>query len=466
MRDRFDKRKPLDPLTGEEMPPAPAAPVTPAVTRFTKARPAEPGAPAPGPRRAAAPEPAPRWGSDNLDADIAAAREKLEHLIGKPAAPAAETEERKTARNRRFRPIGNTIDSPEKSPASIRPGSAPAPGEPAPVWEEPDPKPFVPYGSTWESNQPLNRIPPEAYLAFVVGALFIGAFGGWLLRAYAYPSEPAPISAVANREPGEPISDTFDPTSFRAPAFDILGSPSVLKFEEALAAEVRGDLDKAERLYREARGMNPRAPGIDFRLGLIALRRGNSPRAVQELKNAIRSGESAAAAASQLGSVYTEMRDVQAANAAFLTAIGLEPLRARHYLLWGDSARRTGLPLLALARYQAALKREITPGEALLIRVKLALVEIERGNASLIDQRLAAAPPEERKGAEWLVLSAATEVRRGEFDAAAAHLKAASADLPGATLSNLHNDVFFEEFLLQPVVGPAIKALGSAPAAP
>lgn len=448
----------------------------------------------------------------DLDDAIARARARLGRLLarteGEPADEAAEPE-RNDYRARRFRPKAELepaepraerkadpsapgpVERPESGAEGPREIAPPPPRETVPAeFREPEPGPdapkHVPFWSEaepsttaqvagrWEQRYELKRIPAGLWMAFLVAALLLGGGLGWALRGKPEEAARPKEFAAASPTPTPRAVMTASVPSVAAaaprkgavvqierPTREFATSPAMGKFNEAAAAESDGRLEVAQRLLNEAAALTPRPPGIALRLGFLATRRGDLAAATEHFKQAVALGEGAAVAATQLALMHADIRSWEAAEEWLLIAITLEPLRARHFLLWGDFARRQGLTVQALARYQIAQKRELDPAEFSVLRVRIALAELERGNGAEIERFLSEAGEEQRKMPDWSMMAAAAALQRGDMEQAAEHLRAARAgySLPLAAVQA--KDIFFAEFHARPVVGSLLRDMSA-----
>lgn len=415
------------------------------------------------PKSELAPEKAPEAGAAE------SAVKPTEGAVGK-TPPATRVEKPVDASGREIAPPPPRESVPPEFRAPEPDADAP---KPAPFWSEAEPSTTAQVAGRWEQRNELRRIPNGLWGTFIVTALVVGAGLGWILRG-APPEAPrtatAPAAAPtpAPQPVAAPVSPSFpavgEPAGlirYRKPANDILTSPSMAKFNEAAQAEAEGKFEEAGRLYAEAATLTPRAPGTSLRLGFVSARRGDLAAATEHFKRAVEAGEGAAMAASQLALMHADLKSWEAAEQWALVTIGLEPARGRHYLLWGDFARRQGLATQGIARYQMAQRRELDQAELSALRVRIALAELERGNAEALDKFLGSANPEQRKVPDWSMMSAAAALRRGENEAAAEHLKAARAgySLP---MGMLHaKDVFFAEYFARPGAGAILRDMAA-----
>lgn len=435
-----------------------------------------------------------------IDGDIAIARARLEELLGRAVNPEAILQEAERTertdkgdksdfRARRFRPKGDLPESGEAPDPGQREIAAPPPREsipaefrasapgteaaadgepkPAPYWADPEGEAARPLR---DARVDLRRIPAGLWFTFIVAALGAGIGLGYVLRgetpAAGNAESSAPVVRVTPTPLPKPVASA--PIAGAPPRTGLLvqlerlprdfaSSPGMAKFNEAVAAESEGKFDVAIRLLKEAGEMKPRPPGVALRLGFVSARRGDLASATEYFKQAVATGEGAAAAAMQLAMMHADIKSWEAVEEWMQVAIALEPLRARNYLFWGDIARRQGHPGQALLRYQLAQKRELDPAEFSVLRVRIAVTELERGNAAEIERFLNEAGEEQRKVPDWPMMMAAVELQRGQMEKAAEYLRAARAGYPLPLAAMQARDLFFTEYQARPVVGSILR---------
>jgi tetratricopeptide (TPR) repeat protein len=100
-------------------------------------------------------------------------------------------------------------------------------------------------------------------------------------------------------------------------------SRSAMSLQLAEALQERGELDEAERLFREEQQSAPKSPRAAFGLGLIAKARGNEPLATKFLTVAQRSSSARKKATAQLAALARVRGDRETADACEQQAAGL-----------------------------------------------------------------------------------------------------------------------------------------------
>jgi len=121
------------------------------------------------------------------------------------------------------------------------------------------------------------------------------------------------------------------------------------KFQQAVAYHQRGDLDQAERLYREILAQAPAHFDALHLLGLVQHQRGHHAAAVELIGRAIKIDADNAVAYSNLGIVLRELKRPEEALASFDRALAIKPAYA-------DVLNNRGNALRDLGRYEDAAR--------------------------------------------------------------------------------------------------------------
>lgn len=145
------------------------------------------------------------------------------------------------------------------------------------------------------------------------------------------------------------------------------------KLQQGLAFHQRGQLDRAEGIYREILASAPDDFDALHLLGMLEGERGNAAEATRWLSQALRKNPRAASAHSNLGVALLELTRPEEALASFDRALGLNP----DFI---DALIGQGLALIQLARLEEALAGF---ERALAIRPEFAAALYGRGNALL-----------------------------------------------------------------------------------
>ncbi len=98
-----------------------------------------------------------------------------------------------------------------------------------------------------------------------------------------------------------------------------------LRFQEALTAQRSGDLERAERVYRELLDALPKHPSLLVNLASVRMALGHPEDAVALLERAISLAPEHVNAHNQLGLAFVALRRLEDADAAYAQAIELDP---------------------------------------------------------------------------------------------------------------------------------------------
>lgn len=194
------------------------------------------------------------------------------------------------------------------------------------------------------------------------------------------------------------------------------------QFEAAMAAENRGDMDRAENLLTALHASHPGMFAVDESLGLIFAGRGDIPRALPLLEAAVREQPSSDAAHANLGAALYGLHRLQRARDEFEQAVRINPrnFSAQQSLgrLWMDSDH----PDQAANAFLAALS--LKPDDAdLAMDCATALLAAKRvKEAGRILTRLDGVDQSARAQS----LLGQVDEQNGKFDSAAEHLARAA----------------------------------------
>ncbi len=139
----------------------------------------------------------------------------------------------------------------------------------------------------------------------------------------------------------------------------------------ALAHHRRGDLDQAERLYREILAAQPDHADALHLLGLVFLQRGDARSAIEWIDRAVRVSPSVAAFHANLAEAYRAVREFELAANCCRVALQLRPDYAAAHNSLGLVRMDQGRPADAVEPLQAALR----------LRPDFALAHNNLGNA-------------------------------------------------------------------------------------
>ena len=150
------------------------------------------------------------------------------------------------------------------------------------------------------------------------------------------------------------------------------------KLQQGLAFHNRGQLDRAEVIYREVLAIAPDDFDALHLMGMLEGQRGNATGAVDWMSQALRINPHAASAHSNLGVALLELNRPEEALASFDRALALKPE-------FVDALNGQGIALIQLQRPERALP---SFDRALALRPDLAIALYGRGNALFQLERL------------------------------------------------------------------------------
>lgn len=127
-------------------------------------------------------------------------------------------------------------------------------------------------------------------------------------------------------------------------------------FQEAMAAQDRGDLDHAELLLRELNAKHPGIFAVDESLGLLYVKQERFKKALPLLKSATAEQPNSDAAHANLGAAYFRLGQNKEALAEFQTAARLNPGNAATQQSLGRLLMEEHHPAQAAQAYAAAIK--------------------------------------------------------------------------------------------------------------
>jgi tetratricopeptide (TPR) repeat protein len=188
-----------------------------------------------------------------------------------------------------------------------------------------------------------------------------------------------------------------------------------LRMQSASAAHQRGELDTAERGYREVLAAAPDQPDAVHFLGLLLHQRGHSAEALDLLQRALPLSPRNHLFRGNLASVLQQLGREQEAERHFLEALSLNPGYAAGHLNLGMLYAGRGDYPRALARFDAALKLEPASFAAWFSRGE-ALQQLARRAEAVEAYRRAAAAASQDPDLQLVVGSALREA--GEIEEA------------------------------------------------
>ena len=152
---------------------------------------------------------------------------------------------------------------------------------------------------------------------------------------------------------------------FRLRTNDAVGHPTPEQLlEEALAAQRRGSIGDAKRLYASVLRIDPTNAAAFGNLGIIAAQQGDLAAAERLFRQGIKLRPDDPAGYNNLGSVLQLQARPADAIAAHRQAIKLKPTYAEAYFALGNALRQQGNFEEAMASYQSAIKARRDYAEA------------------------------------------------------------------------------------------------------
>lgn len=165
----------------------------------------------------------------------------------------------------------------------------------------------------------------------------------------------------------------MEQTSQQAESLGFFDPKVVAVFEGGVQKHQAGDLDGAERDYREVLGLSSGHPGALNLMGVVSHQRGDHETAVRYLKQAIEIAPANADFHLNLGAAYFAMENLDLAEKHFRTSVEMDPSNAAANGNLGAVLRDTGRREEALQHFQAAFDAVPTDGKYLKKSADLAL---------------------------------------------------------------------------------------------
>ena len=217
-------------------------------------------------------------------------------------------------------------------------------------------------------------------------------------------------------------------------------TPELQVLEQAINAQLKGEVVKARELYEEALRLQPNLKGVDYQLGVLAYQERDYARARVHLERAAVGTQAMASASGLLGVIAAQEQRYDDAFAAFARAAELAPGDAQPFFNWGEALREAGRPAEAVEQFRKAVQRR--PDDP-LFTLKLNLARIQSGQTEAVAaeaaQQLQLDPPT----GDWLMVGAALAIERGDV-ARAKQLLGQAREAMGRTLfiGMLQDEVF------------------------
>lgn len=340
-----------------------------------------------------------------------------------------------------FRALSDRFEAGELAPAGVDPASVAADAEAraARRWKKTGRPELegVPRGRRVSSRAVPNRLKRPArkaarkrsFLVWIAAQAF--GFGLVLLGYYAGQQERG-AGPGGGGSPGEPAT-TATAAELARPAVSRVASERAFEtVNVAMAAARAGDADRARQTLEDAQRQELAVPGVDYRLALLALQRGDLREAKLRLDCARAAGQEVAACCYVRAMLAGAIGDYARASEECSRAVYAEPFEARYLFFWAECLRRNGRLEKALERFEEALTRPASPADHDYMVFKMRLAKIEAGRSGDFAAELAGQVASEKPGEFWLLTAAALALERNDPAGAAAHLERASHLLPAA----------------------------------
>lgn len=146
--------------------------------------------------------------------------------------------------------------------------------------------------------------------------------------------------------------------------------------QQAVQHHQAGELEDAERIYRQILAQDPRQADALHLLGLVLYARGEAPAAAELVRQAVAAQPRSAVFHFNLGNILRDAGDLAGALAAHRQAVALQPDEADYHNNLGQSCEEAGMADEALVCYRRAV--ELAPQDATLW-VNLALTLQQQG---------------------------------------------------------------------------------------
>jgi len=171
---------------------------------------------------------------------------------------------------------------------------------------------------------------------------------------------------------------------------------------QAIAAHQSGNIEKAERLYREVLAAKPDEADALALLGVALSAKGDHAQAIRTIEQAVQLDPSAALFRAHLGNALMAAGQFKEAAEAFRHAIRLQPTMAQAHYNLGNALRKAGDWPGAMAGYRQAVQCDPAYAEA---RNNLALALVhEKQEAEALREAQATVIGAPNYGEGWLTL--------------------------------------------------------------
>lgn len=295
--------------------------------------------------------------------------------------------------------------TPEKpAPKKLAPSSGASAKAPPPNEKSPNEKPARPATVEVSEAEKASRTIEVQHAALVLGALVLlglAFYGGTKLNYVRY-------LIATHRQP------TLEQT--KADRFPGVPAPELIT--QALVAERNGQWRDAVDRFMAAKRKDLRAPGILYRVGSILYDHGQLVSADKAFGHAIDFGENIEMSNFYRGLIALRRKDFPAGLQFFQAAVAAAPFVAEYQYYCAEACRMDLQPKPAIPYYQRAALLARSEMEATVCDFKVRLARLEAAETSAVSDELAGKAAAGPLPVDWLLTSAAIDVRGGQIAAA------------------------------------------------
>ncbi len=222
-----------------------------------------------------------------------------------------------------------------------------------------------------------------------------------------------------------------------------VAAPDLIK--QALLDERAGNWQEAADRFLAAKRRDLRYRGILFRVGKILYDRRNFESAEEAFERAIAFGENVEAANFYRGLIAVRRRDLPAATRFFEEAVKAAPFVSDYHYYRGETLRLDLKPKESIPHYEQAVLLARNEQDATVCHFKMRMARIEGAEGSAVSEELAKTEAAGPLSVDWLMTSAALQLRGGHVDEARQLiLQAREGPAPGLFASCV-NDFYFHD---------------------
>ena len=274
---------------------------------------------------------------------------------------------------------------------------------------------------------------------------------GLLLGGYLLGQAWSPAARPDSPRPAKSQRDEPGPTS------RVGGERALTAANRGLKAERRRDFPAARAIYDEMVNRQTPMAGAEYRLALLSLHAGDYAQTEAHLNRSVQAGDDVADCCLLRASLAGMKSNYGEAAAQLAAAVRAQPFNAKFCFCWGEALRRAGRLPDAIERLTEALDRPDNAAARELYLFKRRLATVESGGGPAFDAEVAAHVGQPSPGGDWLLLSAAREIGRGNFAAAAERLEQARAALPPEVFGVYVQDYLFQAQASRPELGGVLN---------